>query len=208
MKWKNCSSCKESFPLTSNYFHRDRSQSSGLRGSCKMCATERVRKAYTPKVRILPLGFKPLPYSNKYYISNNGKVWSYKLNRLMKPYKHSDGYLQLNIDGHCKKVHQLVLESFAGISIKGMVACHNDGNTENNNLLNLRWATRSSNAIDSVRHKTHYIAKLTESKVRNIKKMLRSHIPHKVMANMYNVHQSTISYINTGRIWNYVQMDE
>lgn len=205
MKWKNCIICRESFPFSSDYFHRDSSQPSGLRGSCKMCATERVRKAYTPKVRVPPLWFRPLPYSNKYYISSDGKVWSWKLGRLMKPYKHTKyKYLQLSIDNVCKKVHQLVLEAFVGLCPDGMEACHNDGNPENNDLHNLRWDTRSENTKDAVKHGTHPVAKLNEDKVRNIRKMLRSHIPHRIMANMYNVSESTISYINTGRIWNYV----
>lgn len=205
MKWKNCSSCKESFPFTSDYFHRDCSQPSGLNYSCKTCATERVKKRYIPKLRNIPTGFKSLPYSNKYYVSANGRVWSWKLNRLMKPYKHSKyKYLQLSIGGKCKKVHQLVLEAFVSLCPDGMEACHNDGNPENNNLSNLRWGTRSSNVIDSVQHGTHPVAKLNKDKVINIKKMLRSHVPHRIMANMYNVSRSTISYINTGKVWNYV----
>ncbi len=53
------------------------------------------------------------------------------------------------------RVHGLVLTTFVGPKPTGLEACHGDGNPTNNALSNLRWDTRSSNQIDSVRHGTH-----------------------------------------------------
>jgi len=209
MEWKICNVCGILYPYTPKYFYKESANKSGLRGSCKECERERVRSKYIFRDYMPPLGFKPLPYSNAYYASKIGLVWSKKLGRLMKPYKHpKNKYLQLTIHGRCKKVHQLVLEAFRGMCPVGKEACHYDGNPENNSLDNLRWGTRSENTKDAVRHGTHPVAKLNESKVRNIKRMLQNKVQQKVIAKIYQVDPSTISYINIERIWGYVHVDK
>jgi hypothetical protein len=52
-------------------------------------------------------------------------------------------------------VHRLILISFVGPAPEGTVCCHNDGNSQNNRLSNLRWDTPSNNQLDSVKHGTH-----------------------------------------------------
>ena len=157
------------------------------------------------KPRTIPKGFKSLPYSNRYYVSKDGKVWSFKLRRLMKPYKHpKDKYLQLSINGRCKKVHQLVLEAYRGACPHGMEARHCDGNPENNTLGNLVWGTKSENTKDAVRHGTHPTAKLNINDVVEIKKLLNFGLNQVIIAKLYEVSPSLISKISTGRIWNYV----
>lgn len=61
-----------------------------------------------------------------------------------------------------RQVHVLVLEAFVGKRPEGMDGCHNDGDPGNNRVENLRWGTRSSNILDTVRHRTHYSASKTE----------------------------------------------
>ena len=53
-------------------------------------------------------------------------------------------------------VHELVLTAFVGPCPDGMEGCHNNGNGTDNNVLNLRWDTRSENTFDRVRHGTHH----------------------------------------------------
>lgn len=70
-----------------------------------------------------------------------------------------------------KAIHRLVLENFVGPCPEGMEACHNDGNSLNNNLSNLRWDTHNSNIKDSIKHdayskgEDHYRSKLTLNQV-------------------------------------------
>lgn len=61
-----------------------------------------------------------------------------------------------------RRVHRLVLEAFVGLPAPGEQACHWDDNPANNRLDNLRWGTRSDNALDSVRNGTHNMARKTE----------------------------------------------
>lgn len=54
-----------------------------------------------------------------------------------------------------KFIHVLVLESFVGPCPDGMESCHNNGDSADARLVNLRWDTRSENNRDRVRHGTH-----------------------------------------------------
>ena len=50
------------------------------------------------------------------------------------------------------RVHQLVLRAFVGECPAGYVVCHNDGNSSNNTLSNLRYDTQSENCKDIIKH--------------------------------------------------------
>ena len=58
-------------------------------------------------------------------------------------------------------VHRLVLEAFVGPCPSGQEACHANDDPRDNRLENLRWDTRSANALDSVRNGTHHAARRT-----------------------------------------------
>lgn len=84
--------------------------------------------------------------------------------KVLNPYLSSDNYLRVNLRGRDVRVHTLVLEAFVGPRPSGYVACHNDGDGSNNNILNLRWDTYSSNNFDIVKHGRHWSAAKTHCK--------------------------------------------
>ena len=53
-----------------------------------------------------------------------------------------------------KLVHRLVLEAFVGPCPDKKECCHNNGNSLDNRLTNLRWDTRRANCLDSALHGT------------------------------------------------------
>jgi hypothetical protein len=75
--------------------------------------------------------------------------------------QHSDGggYLRVSLFrdgvGRTIKVHRLVLLAFIGPPADGMEGCHNDGDSNNNTLSNLRWGTKAENSQDTLRHGRH-----------------------------------------------------
>lgn len=77
------------------------------------------------------------------------------------PYGHLSVGLKRNSSRVTVRVHRLVLEAFVGPCPPGMEACHNDGDTSNNSLPNLRWDTSSANKQDMIRHGTNYMLNLT-----------------------------------------------
>lgn len=108
-------------------------------------------------------------YEGLYEVSDRGSVRSLKRTIIrsdgrprtcpgvvLKPAVRPDGHIQVNLsrggEYRTRRVHQLVMEAFAGPRPDGMEVCHNDGDPTNNHLFNLRYDTQSENARDVVRH--------------------------------------------------------
>ncbi len=101
-----------------------------------------------------------------YQVSNIGRVRS--LDRLDSLGRRRRGqilklrlkddysYLFLHENGRPKyhSVHRLVLETFKEPCPEGMECCHNNNNRSDNRLENLRWDTKSNNALDRKKHGT------------------------------------------------------
>ncbi len=118
--------------------------------------------------------WRTLPgWENHYEVSNLGQVRSvsrvvmhsgYAITTLPRVLKiHPDpksGHLKVSLcrDGIESKrwVHQLVLETFVGPMPQGLEGCHNDGDSSNNRVDNLRWDTHEENMRDARRHGTAF----------------------------------------------------
>lgn len=95
-------------------------------------------------------------------------------------------------------VHRLVLLAFRGQPKEGQEARHLDGDHLNNRLRNLRWGSRSCNHEDLRDHGRSLFAKLDWQKVNQIR---RSKNSIQELACQYNVSESCISRILTGKSW-------
>ena len=136
---------------------------------------------------------------------SNGHKWR---GRVRKTHNNPSGYPSVNLsrDGKykTKNIHRMVLEAFCGPAPMGMDCCHNDGNPENNMLKNLRWASRSENAMDRVSHGTanrgenHGMTKLCKLDVWLIR---NCNTTQRNMANFFGVSESTIHNVITGKTW-------
>lgn len=75
--------------------------------------------------------------------------------------RRSGPYLAVGTSTHGKYakrfIHRLVLEAFVGPCPLGMESRHIDGDSHNNDLSNLGWATKAENENDKVRHGTHLV---------------------------------------------------
>lgn len=85
-----------------------------------------------------------------YDIYNDGKVYSHKTNKFLKPFSNTDGYMSVNlidVNGKNKnfKIHRLVAILFIPNPNNLPEVNHLDGNKENNNMCNLEWVTHSDN---------------------------------------------------------------
>ena len=104
-------------------------------------------------------------------------------------------------------VHHMILEVFVGPRPDGMLACHNDGNPENNQIDNLRWDTPKSNTADRFKHGTHQCgeqnqnAKLKLPDLERIVNMKQSGMSTAAIARKIGVARSTIYGVLAGVSW-------
>ena len=162
-------------------------------------------------------------FEGLYEVSTHGQVRSLdrmvvgnkgaylKRSQILKQWKQGNYlYCDLRKPGVKQKarIHVLVLETFVSARPGGMVACHNNGNSVDNRLENLRWGTLADNASDSRKHgtlrygETCGTAKLSEVQALQI---LRSTKPNSQLAKDFGVCKATVSHIKTGRNWPHLQ---
>lgn len=101
-------------------------------------------------------------------VPSTGRTW-WQAERLLRPYRTPPvGYLTLRLTANgraeTKRIHTMVLEAFVGPRPPRMVACHIDGNHDNNTVSNLRWDTQRSNMRDVVMHGKHHNVNKTHCK--------------------------------------------
>lgn len=94
--------------------------------------------------------FKDIKGYPNYQISNKGRVWNVRTQRMLKPSKKENGYYQINlvaINGKRKKeyIHRLIALTFIDNPNNYPEVNHIDRDRGNNVLENLEWCDRKHN---------------------------------------------------------------
>ena len=123
-------------------------------------------------------------------------------------------YLSINLYRNrkhkTKRVHCLVLEAFIGPRPPNKVACHGDGDKNNNRLSNLRWDTRAANEQDKMAHgrstigERNGMSKLTSEQVLDIRRLDAMGESNTIIARRYRVRKTTISRIVSRKRWKHL----
>lgn len=156
----------------------------------------------------------PIPGWPSYEASSLGRIRRRGANTSepRKPYAGKWGHLWLCMrDGgrrRCVSVHRLVALAFHGLPPSPRhEAAHNDGDATNNRPENVRWATRSENERDKVRHgrsnrgERQHMARLTAERVVEIRSLLCSGASQSEIAARFSVARTTVQSIANGRSW-------
>ncbi len=165
--------------------------------------------------------------NNDYFISNYGKIKSVNKENsdetLLKGSTIRGGYKQLNIRLEGKRrfsvyVHKIVAENFLRKKKKDQqFVIHLDNDNTNNHWQNLKWMSREEmtqwqidQGIYNPRNKKRSSnTKLTETKVKLIKKRLRSGRTKKsLIAKSMGISSMQLNRIERGENWGYVTIDE
>lgn len=163
--------------------------------------------------------WRKFPLNKRYFVSTDGRVWSSKTRRFLKPYPNSShGYLYVsipNISGKTKflAIHRMVAVTFIGACPAGLETAHLNGIKTDNRLANLQYVTRSENGLMRNQHGTmlkgesHWQTKLTADEVREMReKYIRGTHDHGVLAlsKEYGVSVSTAHRIVSGQTWGHL----
>ena len=155
--------------------------------------------------------------SSRYIVYRDGRVYSEWGNKFLKPFLRGKKlYLCYNLTINKKvrsiPVHRIVAETFILNPENYPIVRHLNDIVTDNRVENLSWGTQSDNLLDAKRNgrlvgrsvisgEKHYCAKLKMKQVLKIKKLLKTKVSIKKIAQKYNVHVATISDIKHGRSW-------
>jgi hypothetical protein len=133
--------------------------------------------------------------------------------RELKPCRFK-AYLRVTLsrDGmyQSHNVHKIVAAAFRGPRPLGYVTRHKDGDGTNNRWKNVTYGTPADNSADRMKHgnaprgEGHALAKLTDAKVRRIRKLLLKFNSRQV-AEMFDMSNQQISNIKLRKAWAHVE---
>lgn len=171
---------------------------------------------------ILGVPTRAIPGHPGYFAGDDGHIYSLK--RASAPRRLAEGcdrygYPTVQVahplhsgETITRNIHRMVCAAYHGAPEPTAEVLHFDGVASNNQPSNLRWGSAKENAADRERHgrtargeKNLGANKLTEEQAREIKCMLTKRIPQRAIARRFGVSQTTVTFINTGRLWRHVQ---
>ena len=171
----------------------------------------------------LDIDFSPEKAKSKYAISNMGRVKSYAVNKtegkiLKKGLINGYNSVAVKLESGKNKsyyVHRLVAAHFLGAPKPGdQYVIHLDYNKTNNHVYNLKLATQAESATHNnknpavIKRKTTGY-KLTETKVRQIKRLLKSKKTRlSMIAKQFGITHTQLNRIRSGENWGHVTIDD
>ena len=164
----------------------------------------------------------PIDGYPEYSVTDDGRVWSEKSQKFLKPKPDKDGYLyvrfntggRVNLQRTKRRLHRLVLDAFVGSHPVGLQCRHLNGNKTDNRISNLKWGTAKENKADAIKHGTawhalkgskHHGAKLTEIDALMIR-WLRAikNWTYRRLAKQFSVCVQSIELIVNHKTWKHV----
>ena len=153
-----------------------------------------------------------------YAISDDGRVWSRKTSRWLKPADNGKGYLFVHLynGGQSTRhyIHRLVAQAYLENPDNLPQVNHKDGDKQNNSLQNLEWCDIKQNMrhawdnglclvwdkqVASVKKYNRTKRKLTDDQVLRVKALYNDGNSMRFIAREYGIHNGTVSQIINGK---------
>lgn len=158
-------------------------------------------------------------FESRFKISNTGKLLSmngkWKGDKIMPCSIGTSGYICCTLRDkpniRIVRIHTLVAEHFLDKPYPTACVNHKDGNKLNNNVENLEWISIGENISHAFRiglidkkGEKHHMVKLTESKVREIRKLRKDGLTHQAISDKVNISRRHIGDILNGVCWGWL----
>ena len=163
-------------------------------------------------------------YEGLYEVSDQGRVRSLERMkkskngsqsllpaRVLKQFKRCPRYWSVHLSREGKavncRVHSLVAQAFLGEKPEGLIVLHGAGGSLDNSLANLSYGSYKQNSLDKHRDGTYlcgervYCSKLTESQVREIRRLATAGALQQSLAETFGVYETTISAVIRRKTW-------
>jgi hypothetical protein len=88
-------------------------------------------------------------FEGRYIIYSDGRIWSIKRNKFLKPSLHHTGYTRISVDKKTHRIHRLVAESFIPNPNNLPFINHINKIKTDNRIENLEWCTPRRNVEHS-----------------------------------------------------------
>lgn len=164
--------------------------------------------------------FRPITDAPGYFCAADGALLSVrrtKKPRLLNPMVSKAGYRVLrfysgtNESGRLNYVHAVIATTWIRPRIPGECCNHKNGTKTDNRVENLEWVTPRENVLHRMnvlgknnRGSNHGLSKLKEAQVLEIRGAIKMGRRVSDVAAHYGMHQSTISYIKSGKLWGWL----
>lgn len=148
----------------------------------------------------------------KYMISNDGKLASLRMCRLMRPAPGSDGYIATVISHkgiRCNvAIHRLVAEAFIPNPDNLPEVNHKNGNKNINWDWNLEWISHHDNIIHAIETglRDNYLPekRYTKKDIHKVCKLLEKGLSVKCISDKTGVSKRVIRSIKRGKAWKHI----
>lgn len=179
-------------------------------------AIDRLRQSLAggfkrPMLEIAGEVWRQVVAAPRYWVSEQGEIIStIRAGRVLRQSINPQGYpyVTLMTGGGPKKftVHRIVAEAF--VSGSGETVNHRDGDKKNNCASNLEWCSYAENN-DHARDtgltgnfgSKHYAAKLIETDIIEIRRLVRAGSLHREVAAQFGVNRQQVTKIVNGQAW-------
>lgn len=155
----------------------------------------------------------------KYYVDENGAIWSERTQKIMSTFTDKDGYQRVRLtmtNGKRRNfpVHRLVMTMFCPIEgMMNLQVNHKNGNKFDNTLNNLEWCTCQENIEHAVRTnlrdnkgEKNYFHKITEQDVKEIRQLYKTgNYTYRQLGKMFGLYEDHVSHIVRGLAWSHIK---